>query len=86
MNYASTRNPATQVGLSHALAQGLAADGGLYVPCTLPAFNARDFDADDSLADVAHRLLQPFFADDPLAAHLSEICTTALDFPAPLVP
>ena len=45
MNYASTRNPATCVGLSHALAQGLAADGGLYVPCTLPAFNARDFDS-----------------------------------------
>ena len=30
--YASTRNPALAAGLSEALLQGLAPDGGLYVP------------------------------------------------------
>ena len=84
MKYYSTRNEAIAVDLSSALIAGLAADGGLYVPKNLPAFTAQDFAADESLAVIATRLLQPFFAGDALADELAAICTQAFDFPAPL--
>jgi len=70
--------------LGEAIAAGLAPDGGLYVPERLPAVAPSDFDPDGSLADTAATLLAPFFAGDPLAAELREICAEALDFPVPL--
>ena len=84
MKFASTRDETVSVDLSSALIAGLAADGGLYVPKKLPTFTARDFDTDNSLAAIATRLLQPFFAGDALADQLAAICTQAFDFPAPL--
>ncbi len=88
MKYVSTRdrNAADGVNLSSALLAGLATDGGLYVPQRLPQFSTDDFDGLESIAGIASRLLQPFFADDPLASELPAICTEALDFPAPLKP
>ena len=62
MKYASTRGAAPALGLGAALAAGLAPDGGLYVPQSLPHFTPSDFDDCDGLAAVASRLLQPFFA------------------------
>jgi threonine synthase len=84
MNYASTRGNAPVLGLGAALVAGLAPDGGLYVPQTLPRARIEDFDGRDDLASVAAQLLQPFFADDPLASQLDAICAEALDLPAPL--
>lgn len=83
--YVSTRGNAPPVGLGEALAAGLAPDGGLYVPRTLPQFEPADFDGDETLAAVATRLLQPFFEGDALAPHLQAICREALDFPVPRV-
>lgn len=84
MKFASTRDNRVSVDLSSALMAGLAADGGLYVPRELPTFTAQDFTADESLAAIATRLLQPFFADDPLADELAAICAQAFDFAAPM--
>ena len=42
--YASTRNPALDAGLSEALLQGLAPDGGLYVPRAIATVDARNLD------------------------------------------
>ncbi|MCE3286077.1 MAG: Threonine synthase terminus, partial [Steroidobacteraceae bacterium] len=36
MRYQSTRDPSHLAGLGDAIAQGLAPDGGLYVPTALP--------------------------------------------------
>lgn len=85
MHYVSTRNPRHEVLLGQALAQGIAPDGGLYVPQAFPHFVARQFDADTELDTIAARLLAPFAEGDPLAAELDEICREAFDFPAPLV-
>jgi len=85
MQYASTRASAPVLGLSAAIAAGLAPDGGLYVPERLPKFAPRDFNGADSLADIASRLLAPFFADDLLAAELPAICAEAFTFPSPLI-
>jgi threonine synthase len=74
------------VTLSRALQDGIAADGGLYVPELLPRAPLASMRGGDSLAATAEKLLQPFFAGDPLAASLPEISREAFDFPAPLVP
>jgi threonine synthase len=84
MNFLSTRGGAPPVSLSAAIAAGLAPDGGLYVPARLPRFAPHEFDDCATLADVAGRLLAPFFADDALAAHLPAICAEAFTFAAPL--
>ena len=86
MKFASTRDSSREVGLSSALLGGLAADGGLYVPQTLPRFSTADFASDETLAAIATRLLTPFFAHDPLAGSLADICQAAFNFPAPLKP
>jgi threonine synthase len=84
MKYVSTSDSAPAVGLSAAIAAGLAADGGLYVPESLPHLQLEDFDGCDNLAEIGARLLAPFFAGDALAALLPAICAEAFTFPAPL--
>lgn len=82
MRFISTRGN-QETDLLGAVIQGLAADGGLFVPDELPHFEPGDITG-ESLADVAAGLLAPFFADSPLAPRLAEICADALDFPVPL--
>jgi threonine synthase len=84
--FRSSRGGAPPVTFSQAVLQGLAPDGGLYVPVSWPALDAADFASDTELPAIAARLLGPFVAADPLAAELGDIAREALDFPAPLVP
>ena len=84
MQYLSTRGHAAPVGLSAAIASGLAPDGGLYVPQSLPALGPDDFAGQSTLPAIAATLLRPFFDGDALAAELDSICAQAFDFPAPL--
>lgn len=81
--YISTRGSSPAATVSDAIAAGLAPDGGLYVPETMPQLDADGFDPHGSLADTAATLLAPFFAGDPLAAALPAICAEALNFPVP---
>ncbi len=80
MKVASTRGAAS-VPISEAIAQGLASDGGLYMPPQLPP-SARDWGA--NLRARALALLLPYFADDALATHLPAIIDEAFTFDAPL--
>ena len=84
MNYASTRDPALSVRLSRALADGLAPDGGLFVPQSMPSLADSTLGGRAPLHELAPRLLAPFFAGDALARALPAICVEAFDFPAPL--
>jgi threonine synthase len=84
MKFASTRGHAPAVGLGAAIAAGLAPDGGLYVPSSLPGLAVEDFEGAESLPEVGERLLAPFFEGDALAIHLPTICREAFDVPAPL--
>ena len=84
MNFISTRNNSPAATLSQAIAAGLAPDGGLYVPGTLPV--SRPLELGSDLADTATQLIAPFFAGDALADELLAICREAFDFPAPMLP
>lgn len=85
MKYVSTRASSPPLGLSEAIQTGLAPDGGLYVPEQFPKFKVEEFDGLDSLPDIAEKFLTPFFKDDELSPHLSDICREAFNFNVPLV-
>ena len=84
IDYYSTRDQA-RVGLNldAALNAGLAADGGLYVPRTLPKIQL-DAPA-SSLAETAALVLAPFFQGSSLATELDQICRESLNLPMPQV-
>jgi threonine synthase len=86
LRFQSSRGRAPALPLSEALLQGLAPDGGLYVPGDWPQLAPRDFDGALELAPVGARLLAPFAAGDVLAPQLGQILSEAFNFPAPLVP
>jgi threonine synthase len=84
MHFRSTRGAPGRVEFSAALLQGLAPDGGLYVPIDWPRFATEDFADDHSLPAVGERLIAPFAAGDRLERRVSAIVRDAFDFPAPL--
>ncbi len=84
MNYLSTRNDAPPTSLAEALRAGLAPDGGLYVPESLPVLNAEALDDCADLPATAAQTLAPFFADSRLETELPSISREALDLPLPV--
>ena len=84
LRYHSTRSASPTVSISQAIAAGLAPDGGLYVPESLPRLDPATFNPNGSLADTAVTLLAPFFKGDALADQLPAICAEAFNFDAPL--
>lgn len=84
MQFTSTRDRTHRAPLATTLAEGLAPDGGLYVPITFPAFHPSDFDGKESIESIAETLLQPFFEGDRLEADLGAICQETFSFPIPL--
>ena len=84
MSMRSTRDGSDAIPVSAAIAAGPAPDGGLYMPDLMPRFAPGDFAADTTLAQVAHRLLQPFFAGDVLEPRLADICRNAFAVEPPM--
>jgi threonine synthase len=82
----SSRGQTAALSFGPAVLQGLAADGGLYVPLRWPHLAPEDFDGASELPAVGTRLLAPFLAGDALADSLPALMQEALNFPAPLVP
>ena len=85
MIFQSTRGHADRLGFSQAIVQGLAPDGGLYVPLEWPTFSPEGLSG-TTLTDIAREVLQPFLAGDPLAAQCAAIVSEAFDFPVRLRP
>ena len=85
MRFQSTRNAAHTVGLSEAIARGLAPDGGLYVPTSLPQLNVPALAAASNLPELAEGLIAPFAAGDVMTDRLGEITRDAFNFAAPVV-
>src|SRR5690242_2200331 len=86
MKFISTRGKSPAVSFGQALAQGLAPDGGLYVPERLPTIPLSHFDGATSLPEVAEVFLRPFVEGDPIAPQIGEVVRDAFNFPAPLAP
>jgi threonine synthase len=84
--FASSRGNAPAGTFSAAVLQGLAPDGGLYIPSHWPRLSVQAFAEASELPAVGTRLLTPFLAGDPLLPELPALMHEALNFPAPLVP
>ncbi|WP_213684303.1 threonine synthase [Roseicyclus sp.] len=65
MRYISTRGQAPELSFEETMLTGLARDGGLYVPATLPRFSPAEIAAMAGLSyeDVAFRVMRPFIGD-----------------------
>ena len=70
------------VGFEDALLEGLAPDGGLYVPTWVPPIDSAWRDA-ATLTAAAEATLAPWFDEDQAADWLADV-RAALDFPVPL--
>lgn len=84
MKFRSTRSGEC-VSLDAALSQGLAPDGGLFVPERMPQIALREFDESDDVHAIAVRYLTPFFAGSELSDALPEIVRETFNFALPLV-
>ena len=75
MKYISTRGQAPALNFEQALLTGLASDGGLYVPETLPTFSRDEIAAMASMdyAQLAGKIITPFVEDCIPADDLQDI-------------
>jgi len=86
LKFASSRGGVPLVSLSRAIVQGLAADGGLYIPARLPTVDAGAFAGASGLPQLACSALAPFFDGDGLQDVLAEIADASFRSPAPDYP
>lgn len=88
MRYYSTRNRAHTASLSEAVFRGLAPDGGLYLPESLPALPSSFFEEIDTLpfAEINYRVASALTGDAVPEAVLRRIAAEAVNFPTPVVP
>jgi threonine synthase len=79
MRYISTRGRAPALNFQDAMLSGLARDGGLYVPETIPTMAAGDIAALAGLPyeEVALRVMRPFVGDSFSDAEFGDIITRA---------
>jgi len=82
MNFYSTNDPSHVVSLRDAVLNGLAPDGGLYMPCEIPAI---EWDASADFHELAFRLARPFLRDELSDADIRTLVVDTLAFDVPLV-
>jgi threonine synthase len=85
VRFVSTRGNGP-VGIDDALVEGIAADGGLFVPESLPAFGVDDFRDASTVQAVATRLLRPFFNESALSGDLDRVVAETFRFSIPVTP
>jgi len=71
------------VSLERALLDGIASDGGLYLPQRLPQFVPEDFSAAQSIQQVAQLYMTPYFEGSTLEGELQNILAETLSFEIP---
>jgi len=86
LTFLSSRGNAPSVTASEAIRQGLAPDGGLYLPTELPPVDVSAVAALSRLPEIAHAALKGFFVGDRLESDLPDILDEAFNFPAPTTP
>ncbi len=83
MEFVSTRDKnGAAYSASDAILKGLAPDGGLFVPKTMPKLDD-SFTLSRGLSYAMYQAIKPFFEGDELENELEEICNSAFNFPLP---
>ena len=81
MRFYSNRNHDVSVSLHQAIDDGLAKDGGLYIPESFPE---ACLDLQQHYMTFAYQCLQAYFQADELQDHLEAICNKTFTFAVPL--
>ena len=86
MKYFSSNNTKIRVSAAEAVSAGLAKDGGLYMPVSIPAFSLAEIKSMSGLPyyQLAAILLNPFFGSMSTKNQLDEICSDLFNFDVPL--
>ena len=86
MLYYSTNGQSASVSLKEAVIRGLAPDGGLFMPVSLPEIPASYFNSlnNKTLREISFYVASAFLEDDIPRTVLSDIVDDALSFPIPL--
>ncbi|MBT8400042.1 MAG: threonine synthase [Rhodothermia bacterium] len=82
--FSSTRQKADRVSFETALLQGLAPDGGLYLPDTIPSVDPA-WKSASSFQDVAMTVLRSWLSRSLGKDAVDDVVTSALDFEVPIV-
>lgn len=85
LRFDSTRGMDSGRTLGQAIAQGLATDGGLFLPRQIPQVDAERLSA-TSFVGMAKDLIRPWTANGEYAEAVDGLLEDALTFPVPLVP
>jgi len=87
MTYYSTGNKNSTATFEEALMHGLAPDGGLYMPATIPTLEKSFIKnlSDHTFQDIVFKIADNFVEGEIPENKLSEIIEDAINFPAPLV-
>ncbi|MDR0443550.1 MAG: threonine synthase [Treponema sp.] len=88
MRYYSTRNRGEAVNFRSAVFNGLAPDGGLYVPEEIPPYSqaVKSSLGKMDFRDIAFETIKPYVHDEIPDSTLRDIVSSAYPFSAPLVP
>lgn len=84
MNYYSTNKQSEPVGFEDALFQGLAPDGGLYLPERIPSLWNKVKSSTLSYTELAFEILHPFVSKEISNPVLANICEKAFSFEVPI--
>lgn len=81
MKYISTRGEAPRLCFEEVVLTGLASDGGLYLPESLPTFSRREIAAWSALSyrELAYEVMSPFVEGEIPAADLKRLIDSAYD-------
>src|SRR5262249_30189153 len=90
MRYVTTRHPDADdsaASLQTAMLEGLAPDGGLYVPERIEPWQRHELErlGTRTLTEIAYRALRPYTRPDLDATTCEAIVAASLNFPMPLV-
>jgi threonine synthase len=86
IKYYSTNLKAPEVTFSEALLKGLAPDGGLYMPSSIPSLNKEEIESlfFSDYQETAFLILKKFLSDEMEESVLMNICRDAYSFRIPL--
>jgi len=87
MIYFSTSKASTPVSIKRATLEGLAPDGGLYVPSDIPTFSPDELALLDGAAfsDIALAIANKFIGGEIPPDILQDLVASCYDFPTPIV-
>ena len=86
ITYYSTNLKSEHVTFSEALLKGLAPDGGLYMPSSIPMLETEELErlSDQSYPEIAYTILNRIIGNGISSEDLINICRDAYDFDVPL--